>query len=138
MFSFEIYEIFRNNFFYRTPLLWWLLLAVNYVNNENIHWKLMLPRKKLYTWTVLLRLVFLGNEYSSEFFQTLLAVSHFMKNPEAVVQGCSVKTVFLKISRTKCFPENFAKFRRISFFMEHLRWLLLKSWEQKQSSEGVL
>ena len=36
----------------------------------------MLPRKK-YTWTVLLRLAFLGNEYSSEFFQTLLAVPHF-------------------------------------------------------------
>ena len=34
-------------------------------------------KKKWYTWTVLLRLVFLDNEYSSEVFQTLLAVSHF-------------------------------------------------------------
>ena len=41
------------------------------------HWKFMLPRKKWYTWTVLLRLVFLGNEYSSEFFQILLAVPYF-------------------------------------------------------------
>ena len=35
-------------------------------------------KKKGYTWTVLLRLVFLDNEYSSEVFQTLLAVSHFI------------------------------------------------------------
>ena len=34
-------------------------------------------KKKLYTWTVLPRLVFLDNEYSSEVFQTLLAVPHF-------------------------------------------------------------
>ena len=32
VFSYEIYEIFKNIFFYRTPLLWWLLLAVNSVN----------------------------------------------------------------------------------------------------------
>ena len=32
MFSYEIYKIFKNNFFYRTPLLWWLLLAVNSLN----------------------------------------------------------------------------------------------------------
>ena len=31
-FSYEIYEIFKNNFSYRAPLLWWLLLAVNSVN----------------------------------------------------------------------------------------------------------
>ena len=36
-------------------------------------------KKKWYTWTVLLRLVFLDNEHSSEVFQTLLAVSHFGK-----------------------------------------------------------
>ena len=34
----------------------------------------MLPRKKWYTWKLLLRLVFLNKEYSSEVFQTLLAV----------------------------------------------------------------
>ena len=28
----QIYEIFKKTFFYRTPLLWWLLLAVNSVN----------------------------------------------------------------------------------------------------------
>ena len=32
VFSYEIYEIFKNTFFYRTPLLWWLLLAINSVN----------------------------------------------------------------------------------------------------------
>ena len=47
-------------------------------------WKLMKTytesltcrKKKWYTGTVLLRLVFLINEYSSEVFQTLLAVPH--------------------------------------------------------------
>ena len=32
VFSYEIYEIFKNTFFYRTPLLWWLLLEINSVN----------------------------------------------------------------------------------------------------------
>ena len=32
VFSYEIYEIFKNTFFYRTPLLSLLLLAVNSVN----------------------------------------------------------------------------------------------------------
>ena len=32
VFYYEIYEIFKNTFFYRTPLLWWLLLAINNVN----------------------------------------------------------------------------------------------------------
>ena len=31
VFFYEIYEIFKNNFIYRTPLLWWLLLVVNSV-----------------------------------------------------------------------------------------------------------
>ena len=34
-------------------------------------------KKKWYTWTVLVGLVFLDNEYSSEFSQILLAVPHF-------------------------------------------------------------
>ena len=61
-------------------------------------------KKKWYTWTVLLRLVFLDNEYSSELFKTLLAVPHFCniarkshEKPEAVVQRCSVKKVLLEI-----------------------------------------
>ena len=32
VFSYEIYKIFQNPLFYRTPLLSWLLLAVNSVN----------------------------------------------------------------------------------------------------------
>ena len=32
MFSYEIYEIFKNTVFYRTPLLWWFFLTVNSVN----------------------------------------------------------------------------------------------------------
>ena len=32
VFSYEIYKIFKKNFFYRTSLTWWLLLAVNSVN----------------------------------------------------------------------------------------------------------
>ena len=32
MFSYEIDKIFKNTFLYRTSLLWWLLLAVNSVN----------------------------------------------------------------------------------------------------------
>ena len=55
-------------------------------------------------------------------------------------QTCSVKNTFLEISQKnacarvsflkkrlwhRCFPVNFAKFLRISFLREHLRWLLL-------------
>ena len=29
VFCYKIYEIFRNTFIYRRPLLWWLLMAVN-------------------------------------------------------------------------------------------------------------
>ena len=74
---------------------------------------------------------------------------------EVVSRRCSVKKMFLKISqnsqentcarvsflikiqalglqlyqkerlRRKCFPANFAKFSRITFFIEHFWWLLL-------------
>ena len=56
---------------------------------------------------------------------------------EAVVTSCSVKKAFLEISQNsrenacarvsfkKKKNVNFAKFLRISFFTEHLRWLLL-------------
>ena len=53
---------------------------------------------------VLLRLVFLVKEYSSEVFQALLAVPHFSKvtgkepKAEAVIWRCSVKKDFLEIS----------------------------------------
>ena len=68
-------------------------------------------RKKWYTWTVLLRLLFLGKEYSSKVFQTLLAVPDFSK----VV----VAEVFCK----KGVLENFANHRCFSWdlwdFQEH-------------------
>ena len=45
---------------------------------------------------------------------------------EVVTQWCSVKKMFLKISRNSyCFPVNFAKFLRTPIFKEHLWWLLL-------------
>ena len=76
--------------------------------------------------------MFLDNKYSFEFFQILLAVTHFsnvaQKLPEAVVQRGSVKKGFLKILQTKgVFPVNFAKFSRTPLFIEHLQQLLLKS-----------
>ena len=77
----------------------------------------MLPRKKWYTWTVLLSLVFLAKEYSSEVFQTQLAVSLFNKvavkklKVETVAQRCSVKKVFLKILQNS--QEN--AYARVSF-----------------------
>ena len=35
------------------------------------------------------------------------------------------KCVFENFANQRCFPVNFAKFSKTSFFMEHLRWLLL-------------
>ena len=49
--------------------------------------------------------MFLDKEYSSEVFQTLLAVPHFNKvaakelKAEAVTQRCSVKKGFLEVSQ---------------------------------------
>ena len=65
-----------------------------------------------------------------------------MSNQEAVVQGCSIKMVLLVISQNsqenrpfnkvaglqlwhRCFPVNFAKFLRTTFYKEYLWWLLL-------------
>ena len=67
------------------------------------------------------------------------------KEIEAVVQRCSVTKLFLEISQNsqentcarvpfllkkrlwhRCFPVNFVKFLRTSFFIEHLWLLLLK------------
>ena len=91
----------------------------------------MLPRKKWYTWTVLLTLVFLGKEYLSEIFQTLLAVPHFRKvagkelKAEADVRRCSEESsLFYSLSPAtllkcslwrRCFLGDFAKFLRAHF-----------------------
>ena len=59
--------------------------------------------KKWYTWTVLLRLVFLDKEYYLSFSKQCLAVPHFSKavakelKAEAVVRRCSVRKGFLEI-----------------------------------------
>ena len=73
---------------------------------------------------------------------------------DAIVQRCSVKKLFLKLSQNsqentcarlqawglrtatllkkrllhRCFPVNFAKFLRTTFPTVHLRWLLLRNW----------
>ena len=60
-----------------------------------------------------------------------------LDNPEAVVQGCSLKKVFLEISQNsrpatflkkslaQVFSCEFCKISKNTFFTEHLRWLLL-------------
>ena len=86
--------------------------------------------------------------------------SAFLLSAEAVVQSCSVKKVFLKISENsqkktcvtvsfliklqaapaaslkkrlwyRCFLVNFPKFLRTAFFTEHFRWLLLFQSDQQ-------
>ena len=80
---------------------------------ENILWKFMLPRKKWYTSTVLLRLVFLDKEYSSKVFQPLLAVPHFSK--VAVAEVFCEKGVLENLGNHKCFSVNFTRFSRTPF-----------------------
>ena len=63
-----VFQNLRNfkNFFYRTPLLWWLLLAVKGLNQWKHKLKIYAARKKWYTWTVLLRLAFLDKVCGDE------------------------------------------------------------------------
>ena len=90
-------------------------------------------RKKWYTRTVLLRLVFLDNEYSSEVSQTphfcwhypIFVTSHEKSRSSRPELFCK-NGVFENFANQRCFPVNFWKFSRTPFFMEHLRWLLLK------------
>ena len=62
--------------------------------------------------------------------------THFSYS-EAVIQRCSVKkalpaTLLKRRLWHRCFPMNFAKFLRTSFFTEHLWWLLLSySYNEK-------
>ena len=78
MFSYEIYEIFKNTFFLQnTSTLMATSRSKQFKPMKTYTESLSRRKKKWYTWTVLLRLVFLDNEYSSEFFQTLLAVPPF-------------------------------------------------------------
>ena len=104
VFSYEIYKIFKNIFFYRTSLLWWLLLAVNNVNQWKPTLKVYYASKKemsISYWTVLLRLVFLGfcEIFKNTFFPKTppVAASEKLK-AEAVVRRWSARKVFLEIS----------------------------------------
>ena len=96
VFSYEIYEIFKNTFFYRTSLIWWLLLAVNIVNQWKHTLKVYAAEKEMIylngTFKVSISWcrVFI---WGSGVFQTLLAVPHFdkvagksqMQSPRAVL-----------------------------------------------------
>ena len=84
-----------------------------------MHWKIMLPRKKWYNWMVLLKLLFLGNKYSSEFFQTLLAVPHFSSVAQKSQKQSSwvscKKCVFEKFHKPKVFSCEFCKIFKSTF-----------------------
>ena len=44
------------------------------------------------------------------------------------------QSLFFNTLRNRCFPVNFVKFLRITFFMEHLWWLLLKCFFRRRGS----
>ena len=73
----------------------------------------MLPREKWYTWTVLLRLVLLDEEYSSKIFRTLLPVPDFSK--VAVAEVFCKKGVLENFVNHRRFSVNFARFSRTPF-----------------------
>ena len=79
MFSYEIYEIFKNTFFLQnTSTLMATSRSKQFKPMKTYTESLSRRKKKWYTtWKVLLRLAFLDNEYSPEVFQTLLAVPPF-------------------------------------------------------------
>ena len=77
-------------------------------------------KKKWYTWTVLLRLVFLDNEYSSEVFQTLLAVFHFSnvawESQKQSSRGVLQKRCIWKFRKPKVFSCGFSEIFKYTFF----------------------
>ena len=60
-------------------------------------------------------------------------LTNLQVNAETVARRCSVKKVFLEISQNSqentstrvSFLTKLAKFLRVPFFIEHLRWMLL-------------
>ena len=102
-----------------------LVATVNIINEWKHALQLMLPRKKWYTWTVLLRLVFLDKEYSSKVFRTLLAMLHFSK--VAVAQVFCKKKCSWKFCQPQVFFCKFCEIFKNTFFIKQLRWLLLKA-----------
>ena len=99
VFSYEIYKIFKNNFFYRTSLLWWLRLAVNCVNQ----WK-----HTLKVYAVEKEMIYLNGISKVSVSRSregiyLTFSKHCWQCPILVklqLQRCSVRHVFLKISQT--------------------------------------
>ena len=86
-----------------------------------------LPRKNPW-WNLLFISLLVGNcdifrttTFPKSFGRLLLNFYQDSRNyqPKAAVPRCSVKKVFLEIS------QNFAKFLRTPFILEHLWWLLL-------------
>ena len=76
-------------------------------------------KKKWHTWTLLLRLVFLDNEYSSEVFQTLLAVPHFSNvawKSQKQSSGVLLKRYFWKFRKQKVFSCEFCNIFKNIFF----------------------
>ena len=77
-------------------------------------------KMKWYIWTVLLRLVFLDNEYSSEVFQTVLAVPHYSnvarKTQKQSSRGVLQKGCFWKFRKPKVKFVKVCKIFKITFF----------------------
>ena len=69
---------------------------------------------------VLLRLVFLDNEYSSQVFQTLLAVPHFSnvarKSQKQSSRGVPYERCFSKFRKPKVFSCEFCEIFKNTFF----------------------
>ena len=110
MFSYEIYQTFKNTFSQNTSTLVAASGSKQCKPMNTCTTKLMLLRKKWYTWTVLLRLVFLDKEYSPKVFLTLLAVPNFSK--VTVGEVFCEKGVLENFANHRCFSVNFARFSR--------------------------
>ena len=82
--------------------------------------RLSCRKKKWYTWTVLLRLVFLDKEYSSEVLQTLLAVPVFSnvvrKIQKQPSRGVLLKRRFWKFRKPRVFSCEFCEIFKNTFF----------------------
>ena len=93
-----------------------------------------------------------GSTVTAKFLRTLILknicerllvkISISVTNSEAVPQKSSVKKVFLEILQNsqqntcarasyRCFPVNFVKFLRPTFFIEHLLWLHVQIYRRE-------
>ena len=110
--SYEICEIFKNTFFLQNTST---LMAASHSKHFN-----PIKKYKWYTWTVLLSLVFLDNEYSSEVSQTLLVVSRYsniaQKSQKQSSRVVLEKRCFSKSHEPKVFSCEFCKIFKNTFF----------------------